>query len=86
MFLLYILRHALLYSSVGRWMVRPPRQTRTFACTLRTEKRVRLLTTAAVPPHPPPSRTDWTRLVPPPVLTGHVSSLLPDGEEWEVSC
>ena len=22
---------------------------------------------------PPPSRTDWTRLVPPPVLTGHVS-------------
>jgi hypothetical protein len=26
---------------------------------------------------PPPSRTDWTRLVPPPVLTGHVSSLLP---------
>jgi len=24
---------------------------------------------------PPPSRTDWTRLVPPPVLTGHVSSL-----------
>ena len=26
----------------------------------------------------PPSRTDWTRLVPPPVLTGHVSSLLPD--------
>ena len=36
------------------------------------------------PPHPrptpapsPPSRTDWTSLVPPPVLTGHVSSLLP---------
>ena len=29
------------------------------------------------PPSPPPSRTDWTRLVPPPVLTGHVSSLLP---------
>ena len=28
-------------------------------------------------PPPPPSRTDWTRLVPPPVLTGHVSSLLP---------
>ena len=24
-------------------------------------------------PRPPPSRTDWTRLVPPPVLTGHVS-------------
>jgi hypothetical protein len=24
-----------------------------------------------------PSRTNWTRLVPPPVLTGHVSSLLP---------
>jgi hypothetical protein len=31
---------------------------------------------AAVPP-PPPSRTDWTHLVPPPVLTGHASSLLP---------
>jgi hypothetical protein len=29
----------------------------------------------APPPFlPPPSRTDWTRLVPPPVLTGHVSS------------
>jgi hypothetical protein len=31
----------------------------------------------APPPVPPPSRTNWTRLVPPPVLTGHVSSLLP---------
>ena len=28
---------------------------------------------ADVPRPPPPSRTDWTRLVPPPVLTGHVS-------------
>ena len=27
-------------------------------------------------PPPPSSRTDWTRLVPPPVLTGHASSLL----------
>jgi len=26
---------------------------------------------------PPPSRTNWTRLVPPPVLTGRVSFLLP---------
>jgi acetyl esterase/lipase len=26
---------------------------------------------------PPPSRTNWTRLVPPPVLTGRVASLLP---------
>jgi len=26
---------------------------------------------------PPPSGTDWTHLVPPPVLTGHASSLLP---------
>jgi hypothetical protein len=26
------------------------------------------------PPPAPPSRTDWTRLVPPPVLTGHASS------------
>ena len=25
-------------------------------------------------PPPPSLRTDWTRLVPPPVLTGHVSS------------
>ena len=25
---------------------------------------------------PPPSRTNWTHLVPPSVLTGHVSSLL----------
>jgi len=32
-----------------------------------------------VPP-PPPSRTDWTRLVPPPVLTGHVSSQAQPGE------
>jgi len=29
------------------------------------------------PPPPAPSRTDWTSLVPPPVLTGHVSSLVP---------
>ena len=35
--------------------------------------------TRPVRPPPPfsPSRTDWTRLIPPPVLTGHVSSLLP---------
>jgi len=31
----------------------------------------------APPPPLPPSRTNWTRLVPLPVLTGHVSSLLP---------
>ena len=30
-----------------------------------------------LPSPPPPSRTDWTRRVPPPVLTGHASSLLP---------
>ena len=29
------------------------------------------------PPPSPYTRTDWTRLVPPPVLTGHVSPLLP---------
>ena len=29
------------------------------------------------PPPPLPSRTNWTRLVPPPVLTGHASSLPP---------
>ena len=28
-------------------------------------------------PPPPPSRTDWTRLVPPPVLNGHALSRLP---------
>jgi len=27
-----------------------------------------------MPGSPLPSRTEWTRLVPPPVLTGHVSS------------
>ena len=33
---------------------------------------------ASSPPPPPlPSRTKWTRLVPRPVLTGHVSSLAP---------
>ena len=31
---------------------------------------------AGPPPLPPLSRTNWTRLVPPSVLTGHVSSLL----------
>ena len=31
----------------------------------------------AQPPPPTPSRTNWTRLVPPPVLTGQVLSLLP---------
>ena len=38
----------------------------------------------ALPPcaPPPPSCTDWTRLVPPPVLTGHVSSLLPYAACW----
>jgi len=35
-----------------------------------------LIKQVSLPP-PPSSRTDWTRLVPPPVLTGHVSSLLP---------
>ena len=29
---------------------------------------------------PPPSRTNWTRLVHPSVLTGHVSSLSPVGQ------
>ena len=35
---------------------------------------------APPPSPPPPSRTNRTRLVPPPVLTGHVSSLLQDLE------
>ena len=30
-----------------------------------------------LPPLPPPSRTNWTRLVPPSVLTGHVSPRYP---------
>ena len=33
--------------------------------------------TAQDPPPPLPSRTNWTRLVPHPVLSGHVSSLAP---------
>jgi len=33
-----------------------------------------LVGTVQAPPPPPPSRTNWTRLVSPPVLTGHVSS------------
>jgi hypothetical protein len=32
---------------------------------------------STAPPPSPPSRTNWTRLVPPSVLTGHASSLLP---------
>jgi hypothetical protein len=39
------------------------------------EREVRVL-----PPPPPPSRTKWTRLVHPSVLTGHVSSLSPQRE------
>ena len=35
------------------------------------------------PPPPPPPSTNRTRLVPPPVLTGHVSSLLPYGEQGQ---
>ena len=35
-----------------------------------------LVARCAAPTPPPPSRTNWTRLVPPSVLTGHVSSLL----------
>jgi hypothetical protein len=34
----------------------------------------------ALSPPPPPSRTDWTRLVPPPVLTGHASTSKPKGQ------
>ena len=43
------------------------------ACHLQRKPEPRTRT----PQTPPPSRTDWTRLVPPPVLTGHASSLLP---------
>jgi hypothetical protein len=32
-----------------------------------------VLNPVAFTPLSPPSRTDWTRLIPPPVLTGHVS-------------
>jgi len=35
-------------------------------------------------PPPPPFRADWTRLVPPPVLTGHVSSF-PRESSWRAS-
>jgi len=47
----------------------PPRRT--------SSRAGRQLAPHREPPPPPPSCTDWTRLVPPPVLTGHVSSLLP---------
>ena len=39
--------------------------------------RVCFLTRALAPKPSLPSRTNWTRLVPPPVLTGHASSLPP---------
>jgi len=39
----------------------------------------RLCPPRARAPLPPPSRTNWTRLVPPPVLTGHVSSQMRAG-------
>ena len=42
---------------------------------------------AKVPPPPsPPSRTDWTRLVLPPILTGHVLSLLGAETRQGASC
>ena len=34
---------------------------------------------------PPPSRTNWTRLVPPSVLTGHVSSAEPEARAERVA-
>ena len=36
---------------------------------------VKLLTPPPPPPSPPPCRTNWTRLVPPPVLIGQVKLL-----------
>jgi len=54
----------------------PPRPTRSRSgeqsCCLAGEGCAERL-----PPLPPPSRTNWTRLVPPSVLIGRVSSLLP---------
>jgi len=44
---------------------------------LREQLRLRDAAYCPNPPPLPPSRTDWTRLVPPPILTGQVSSLLP---------
>ena len=38
---------------------------------------VRARARGGITPPPPPSRTNWTRLVPPPVLIGHVSPWLP---------
>ena len=47
-------------------------------CLLANQEPPRLhLWVRVPPPLPPPSRTNWTRLVPSSVLTGHVSSLLP---------
>jgi len=44
-------------------------------------ERIVLPGAAPPPPLPPPSRTDWTRLVPPSVLTGHVNRLQARAEE-----
>ena len=47
-------------------------------CGQHTRRRAAGVCDAPLSSSSPPLRTDWTRLVPPPVLTGHVSSLLPN--------
>ena len=54
---------------------RPGRPPPVGACVRLLGQCMKLCMTLCPPP-PPPSRTDWTRLVPPSVLTGHVSFLL----------
>ena len=50
---------------------RPGRPPPVGACVRLLGQCMKLCMTLCPPP-PPPSRTDWTRLVPPSVLTGHV--------------
>jgi hypothetical protein len=64
--LAFPLRSPLSRQRARRWPA--PRLARKGACTLAPA-------TPTGAPAAPPSRTDWTRLVPPPVLTGCVSSL-----------
>jgi hypothetical protein len=58
--------------AAGRGLARPPRRARPRHVTPRAPAALQLRPRA---PLPPPSRTNWTRLAPPSVLTGHVSSL-----------
>ena len=61
--------------AVGRVAPRRGRARRTRPCPHLEGTARRSIDGAGASPPPPRSRTNWTRLVPLPVLTGHVSSL-----------